>query len=193
MLSLSASQMNRTIKKKLDLLNSADRMEQHEAFLSIMAATDQPVTWAYDVWDRFVRQLTDPSNRQRAIAAQVLCNLAKSDPEHRILGDFDRLFEVTRDKRFVTARHALQSIWKVGAQGDHHLALVLKAFEKRFTECAKEKNRTLIRSDILKGMKRLHRDPGDARVERLAKRLLQLEEDRKYRKKYLLLWRRSDG
>ena len=185
--------MNRTIKRKLSQLNSADKMEQHEALLSIMAATENPVAWAYDVWDRFVRNLSDPNNRQRAIAAQVLCNLAKSDPEERILNDFAALFEVTRDKRVVTARHALQSIWKVGVAGDRHLKVVLKAFERRFVECANEKNRTLIRSDILKGMKKLHKDPDDARVERLAKKLIQLEMDRKYRKKYLLLWRRSGG
>ena len=185
--------MNRTIKRKLGQLNSADRMEQHEAFLSIMAATEHPVTWAYDVWDRFVRNLSDPNNRQRAIAAQVLCNLAKSDPEERILNDFAALFEVTRDKRSVTARQALQSIWKVGAVGDKHLKMVLKAFEQRFAECETEKNRALVRSDILKGMKKLHAGPDDSRVERVAKKLIQLEKDRKHRKKYLLLWRRTGG
>ena len=43
----------------------------------------------------------------------MLANLTKSDPEKRILKDFDALLSVTKDERFVTARHTMQSIWKV--------------------------------------------------------------------------------
>jgi len=54
-----------------------------------------------------VESLTHMDNHVRAIAAQVLCNLARSDPENRILKDFDALLAVTKDERFVTARHCL--------------------------------------------------------------------------------------
>lgn len=53
--------------------------------------------WAYDVWDALLRNLAHEDNHDRAIAAQVLCNLAKSDPESRMLRDFGDLFAVTRD------------------------------------------------------------------------------------------------
>jgi hypothetical protein len=166
-------------------------MEQHEAFLAISNATEQQVDWAYEVWDRFVRHMTDPKNRQRGVAAKILCNLAKSDPEHRIVHDFPQLMEVTCDKRIMTARKALQSIWRIGLEGDQELIMLLKAYEKRFKECSSEKNAALIRGDILRGMKSLHDVHEDSRVERLAKRLIQLESDRKQRKRFLLLWRKS--
>ena len=79
--------------------------------------TCKPVDWAYDLWNEVVENLSHKDNHNRAIAAQVLCNLAKSDPEGRILKDFDTLLAVTRDARFVTARHCLQALWKVGAAG----------------------------------------------------------------------------
>jgi hypothetical protein len=34
-----------------------------------------------------------------------------------MLGDFSDLMEVTNDNRFVTARHCLQSLWKIGMAG----------------------------------------------------------------------------
>jgi hypothetical protein len=62
--------------------------------------TNEEVDWAYEIWDLLKKDLTHPDNHQRAIAAQLLCNLAKSDPEGRILGDFFALMEVTKDNRF---------------------------------------------------------------------------------------------
>ena len=44
----------------------------------------------------------------------------KSDPENRILKDFDAVYNVTFDKRFVTARHCLQALWKIGVVGQAH-------------------------------------------------------------------------
>jgi hypothetical protein len=64
-----------------------------------------------------VETLRHKDNRRRAIAAQILCNLAKSDPKQRMLKDFDALLTVTKDERFVTARHCMQSLWKVGVAG----------------------------------------------------------------------------
>jgi hypothetical protein len=88
-------------------------------------ATEQPVTWAYDVWDELLQALQHKDNHRRAIAAQLLCNLAKIDPEKRMLRDFAALFAVTKDERFVTARHCLQSLWKVGAAGPAQQAMVV--------------------------------------------------------------------
>ena len=80
-----------------------DRRRQWAAFQQILDQTSQPVEWARDVWDELLKQLTDKSNRNRSIAAQVFCNLAKSDPSKRMLRDFPALFDVVNDERFVTA------------------------------------------------------------------------------------------
>ena len=83
--------MNKTTRTNLDNLWSDDRELQNKAFITILKATDKPVDWAYDAWDEVVANLSHKDNHNRAIAAQVLCNLAKSDPQGRILKDFDAL------------------------------------------------------------------------------------------------------
>src|SRR5215510_915489 len=101
-------------KKLLEDLRSSDPVRQNRAFQSLLKATDSPVDWAYEVWDDLLRTLADGNNRQRSIAAQVLSNLAKSDSQQRMLKDLSALLSVTKDARFVTARHCLQSLWKFG-------------------------------------------------------------------------------
>src|SRR4051812_13085506 len=108
-------------------LQAEDKDKQYEAFNYIIAATKEKVDWAYEVWDKLKKDLTDPNNHQRSRAAQFLCGLAKSDPEKRMLKDFLAVWEVTYDKKFVTARHTLQSIWKIGLAGTEQKQLVLKS------------------------------------------------------------------
>ncbi len=109
--------MDEVTRKNLDDLRSDDKEVQNKAFFAILEVTNQPVDWAYAVWDGMVKDLRHKDNHVRAIAAQVLCNLAKSDPEKRMLKDFDALLAVTKDERFVTARHCMQALWKVGVAG----------------------------------------------------------------------------
>ena len=109
--------MDRSTRTNFDNLWSQDRELQNKAFLFILEATDKPVNWAYEVWDQLVAGLSNKDNHVRAISAQVLCNLAKSDPKGRLLKDFGALLAVTKDERFVTARHCMQSLWKVGVAG----------------------------------------------------------------------------
>ena len=99
--------MNATLRASLDNLWSDDRALQNQAFLSVIKLTGHPVDWAYEVWDELLANLSHKDNHNRAIAAQVLCNLAKSDPGNRMLKDLPRLLAVTRDERFVTARHCM--------------------------------------------------------------------------------------
>ena len=108
--------MDNKTRKHLHHLRSEDRDLQNEAFTYILKQTEKPVDWAYDVWDQLVGGLRHKDNRVRAISAQVLANLAKSDPENRSQTDFPALMAVTKDEKFVTARHTLQSIWKVGLE-----------------------------------------------------------------------------
>lgn len=181
--------MQKTIQTNLANLRSPDGDKRFAAFTYILKVTDSRVGWAYEVWDEFVERLRDKDNHQRAIAAQVLCNLAKSDPDYRMAKDFSALLQVTKDERFVTARHCLQSIWKVGAAGKQQQRLVVDGLETRFRECISEKNCTLIRFDIIQGFKKLYEETGDEKLREKALQLIETEEDGKYRKKYAGVWR----
>ena len=174
---------------ELDKLWSEDRQLQNDAFSDILKVTDKPIDWAYEVWDELLANLTHKDNHNRAIAAQVLCNLAKSDPKNRMLKDFDRLLAVTKDERFVTARHCMQALWKVGVAGKKQQKVYMEGLENRFQECITEKNCTLIRYDILQSMRNVYDIVKDVRIKETALALIETEKDAKYRKKYASHWR----
>ena len=117
--------MNKITQTNLQNLWSEDRELQNKAFFYILEATDKPVDWAYEAWDELIENLNHKDNHNRAIAAQVLCNLAKSDPKNRMLKDFDALLAVTKDERFVTARHCMQALWKVGVAGEKQERIIV--------------------------------------------------------------------
>src|SRR5262245_61163337 len=100
--------MDKPIRTNLDNLWTENRDLQNKAFTYILKVTEEPVDWAYEAWDELLAELTNKDNHNRAIAAQVLCNLAKSDLKERMLKDFGKLLAVTKDERFVTARHCMQ-------------------------------------------------------------------------------------
>jgi hypothetical protein len=181
--------MDTKTRKHIDNLRSEERELQNQAFFHILEETEKPVDWAYEVWDELVAGLSHKDNHVRAISAQVLCNLAKSDPKNRMQKDFLALMEVTKDERFVTARHCLQSIWKVGASGKKMQEMVVEAFAERFRNCAMEKNCTLIRYDIIQGLKNLYDELKDEKIKEKALELIETEEDLKYRKKYASVWK----
>jgi hypothetical protein len=181
--------MDKILRTYFDNLYSEDRELQHTAFLSILDATDKPVYWAYEVWDEMVECLCHKNNRIRAIASQVLCNLAKSDPENKMFEDFEALLAVTKDEKFVTARHCLQSIWKVGAAGNKQQQLVVNGLEGRFQECVTEKHTTLIRYDIIQGLRNLYDEVENETIRDKALELIDTEKDLTYQKKYARLWK----
>ena len=78
---LNGENMDEKTRRRFEELFSSDREAQHEAFLHFLRLTEQPVTWAYEVWDELLEKLHDKDNHSRAIAAQLLCALAKSDPQ----------------------------------------------------------------------------------------------------------------
>lgn len=183
-------EMDKTIRKHLDKIRSEDGQSQNEAYHFLMAQTEKPVDWAYEAWDELVEGLTHRDNHVRAISSQLLANLGKSDPKGRMFRDFDKLLNVTKDEKFVTARHCLQNIWKVGLGGKNAQQLVMTGLEKRFRECAKEKNGTLIRYDILVGLRNLYEATTSSEIKEKALELIELEKDVKYRKKYASVWKR---
>lgn len=182
--------MDKTTRTNLDNLKSTDRELQNQAFYAVLEATNQPIDWAYAVWDDLVASLTDKDNHIRAIAAQVLCNLAKSDPENRMLNDFDRLLAVTKDERFVTARHCMQALWKVGVVGKPQQQIYLDGLEGRFNECITEKNCTLIRYDIIQSLRNVYDVTKDDTIHQSALAWIETEQDTKYRNKYAALWKK---
>lgn len=173
----------------LDDIRSADRQVQGAAFEALMAATDDPVDWADDGWDRLVVDLDHRDNRTRAIAAQVLCNLAESVDQERVLAVLPMLMEATYDERFVTARHCLQSLWKLGVTGQAQRDAYRQALTTRFDDARDEKSGTLVRADIVESLRRVHEATGDQASYDTAQRLIASEPDEKYRRKYTKLWK----
>ncbi|MCY8856330.1 hypothetical protein [Bacillus atrophaeus] len=181
--------MDSIIKTYFENLEAKDKNLQIEAFQNIINATKGKVDWAYEVWDQLLEWLTDPDNHRRARAAQFLAGLAISDPDKRMLRDFPALWEVTNDSKFVTARHSLQSIWKVGLAGPEQREMVLTYIIDRFKNGMNEKHYTLIRCDLIVGLRKLYDELKDEHIKKIAMELIESEEDSKYQKKYLSAWK----
>ena len=173
---------------------SADAERQGVAYQEMLTLTVEPVNWADSVMTDVFLQLSNTNNRNRSIAAQLLCRLAKSDGSKRILQDFQKLFSVVKDERFVTARHALQSMWMVACVGDQYQKEVLDSLKEWYFECVSHKNCTLIRYDIIESLRKIYDDVMDERIRALAADLIDQEKDNKYQKKYRTLWtKKSNG
>ncbi|MBK7451031.1 MAG: hypothetical protein IPJ47_17130 [Anaerolineales bacterium] len=181
--------MDKTIRIQLDNIRSADAKMQNKAYMSLMQEAEKPVDWAYEAWDELLDGLAHKDNHVRAISSQILANLGKSDPKGRMQKDFDKLLHVTRDEKFVTARHCMQNIWKVGLGGKKAQQLVVDGLEKRFHECINEKNCTMIRYDIQVSLHNLYNATTSSEIKEKALELIELEEDGKYKKKYLTVWK----
>ena len=182
--------MDKTIRTHLDNIRSEDGGLQNKAYNELMKKTEKPVDWAYEAWDELIEGLTHKDNHVRAISAQLLSNLAKSDPKGRMLKDFDKLLAVTKDERFVTARHCLQSLWKIGVVGKKQQKVLLDGLTFRYDECITEKNCTLIRYDIIVDFRNLYDVVKDEAIKEKALALIETEADLKYRKKYTDVWKK---
>jgi hypothetical protein len=183
--------MDSDIQTYFDNLNSPDKDLQYEAFNQIIAASEEKVDWANDVWDQLIQDLTHSNNHSRSRAAQFLCGLAKSDPENRMVDDFPKVWKVTFDEKFVTARHTLQSIWKIGLAGNEQKEMLIKNLIDRFLNSTQEKNYTLIRFDIIQGLRNLYDELQDEGIKLVALELIEKEENLKYKKKYAAVWKKS--
>jgi hypothetical protein len=181
--------MNPTIQRYFSDLESADKQAQYEAYQYLIEVTCTEVDWAYEVWDQLKDDLTDKDAHKRSRAAQFLSHLAISDPEKRLIDDFPKVWAVTKDPKFVTARHSLQSIWRIALAGPEQKELVMTHLVDRFKNCLDEKNYTLIRFDIQQNFRHLFDQLGDEEVKQLAMELIELEEEAKYQKKYKTVWK----
>ncbi|MEO8240794.1 MAG: hypothetical protein ABI832_00710 [bacterium] len=175
------------VARALDDLESGDRLAQGEVYATLQAASLAAGDWGPLVWDRLVVLLGHKDNRVRAIAGQALCWLARSIPAELALRDLAAIFAVTRDEKFVTARHVLQALWQVGRPPTLR-APVIDGLAARYRNCVDEKNATLLRYDILCGLRRLFDATGDLRAKDISMQMIPLEADLKYRKKYQTVW-----
>ena len=182
--------MDKIIRTHLDNIRSEDGQIQFKAYDHLMKVTEQPVDWAYEAWDEIVEGLTHKDNHVRAITSQILTHLAKSDPKGRIFKDYEKLLNVTKDERFVTARHCMQSLWNVAVVGKKHQKLYMDGMEKRFKECVTEKNGKLIRYDILVSMRNVYNQVGDETIRENAQALIVSEKDVKNHKKDAGVWKK---
>ncbi len=181
--------MDAQVQRFFEDLESKDKGIQYEAYKNLLTVTKKEVDWAYEVWDQLLQDLTDRDNHKRSRAAQFLAHLAISDPKKKMLNDFPKLWEVTKDPKFVTARHSLQSIWRVGLAGDEQQKLLIDSFTYRFTNFLDEKNDTLIRYDIIQGLRHLYDEVERVEIKQIALDLIAKEENSKYQKKYATVWR----
>ncbi len=181
--------MDKIIKTYFENLRDENKDVQYEALMKLFDITKKKVDWAYEVWDAMLKDIKEGDNHQRSRAAQFLCNLAKSDPKKRILKDFPTVWSVTKDKKFVTARHSLKSIWKIALAGTEQKELVLITLADRFITSTDEKNYTLIRYDIIESLRKLYDEIKDEQVKHLALDLIEKEKDQKYKKKYASVWK----
>jgi hypothetical protein len=171
--------MDKATRTDWDNLRSQDGETRYQAFMRLLEITENSVDWTYEVWGELIANLSHKDNHQRAIAAQLLSNLARSDPKRIMLKDFSALLAVTRDEHFVTARHCLQSLWKIGAVGKKHRTMVVEGLATRFADCGPEKNCTLIRYDIIQGLRTLYDAVGDEKVREKALELIETEQNLK--------------
>lgn len=181
--------MDTEVKEAFVKSEHGNKQERYEAYQYILEATEHEVDWAYEVWDELLESLSHKDNHQRSRAAQYLSNLAGSDPDKRMIADFDKLWLVTRDEKFVTARHSLQSVWKVGMAGPEQREMVMRYMSDRFIDCTEEKNYTLIRSDIIQNMRHLYDRLEDEQIKNTAFDLIEQVEEPAYKKKYSAIWK----
>lgn len=183
--------MDRKVAALLADRDSGDRDAAYQALVTLFRMTEEPVDWAYQVWDQLVADLAHRDGHKRAFSAQLLCRLAVSDPEERILQDFPKLESVLRDEKPVTARHTLQSLWRVGLGGAEQRAMVMTALEKRFRQCEGEKGATVVRTDVVTALGRLYKSTHDEAVEARVNALIESEPEEKFRKKQQAAWRKA--
>lgn len=162
---------------------------QGDSYRYLLEQTDQKVEWAYEVWDDLLELLRSQENRARSISGQLLCNLAKNDVKDRMKQDFETLIAATKDKSFVTARHILQSLWKVGIARKQLTEIVVSGLSQRYMDCENERNGTLIRYDIIINLRKMFDALKYENIKEKALGLIEKEQEEKYKKKYLKEWK----
>lgn len=161
---------------------------EYEPFL---VSLESPVDWAYELWSPILQAFTSPDNHLRSLAGQAFCRLALSDPEGRFAQDLEALLTLTCDSRFVTARHVIQSLWRIGLGGELHRKLLLTVVRRRWSLTMAEKNSNLVQSDLIGVLGTLYSRGSNRELENLAQELINSITDSVQHKKLLAAWKKT--
>jgi hypothetical protein len=173
--------MNASIQGLYQDTKSVDDQIRLKAFTGLLAMSEHPVDWVYEIWDDLISRLKDPNSYQRTIALMLLCNLVKSDSQCRIRHILPEILSHTKDEKFITSRQCIQTVWKIAIYQPVLRDEVVQHLAKRFTECANEKHANLLRLDMIQSLRKIDRE-GD--LKDLIESLITSETDEKYRVSY---------
>ncbi len=173
--------MNTSIQESYQDTKSPDDQIRLKAFTGLLALSEHPVDWVYEVWDDLISRLRDPNSYQRAIALMLLCNLAKSDSQCRIGQVLPEILSHTKDEKFITSRQCIQSVWKIAVYQPMVRDEVVHHLTNRFNECANEKHANLLRLDMIQSLRKI--DKG-GNLKELIDSLIASEPEEKHRASY---------
>lgn len=176
------------VESHIENILSKRQGARYDSYISLLDETNKKVTWAYRYWDKLEELLTEGDDHQRSIAAQLLANLTKSDPEGRMSKTLLKLIEETKDERFVSAHHTLQCLWKVGIENEELESILLDGLIDRYVECENEKNFTLIRYDIHLVLRKVYDVSDSHEIITTAKEFIFEEEDPQFKRKLEKVW-----
>jgi len=165
-------------------LASADDQLRLHALRTLLAITEQPVDWVYEVWDEMTARLGNENSYQRSIGIMLLCSLTRSDHQDRLGGVLDNLLAHTRDEKFITSRQCIQHVWKIAAACPQHRQRVIGHLEQRFRECGAENHYNLLRLDVIQALKSAADQLNDPALLERARSLADEESEPAYRKQY---------
>jgi hypothetical protein len=185
--------MNDRIQALFEARASSDKDAAKQATAELMALAEKPVDWSYEVWEQTVGDLSHKKGSERAFAAQLLSRLAMSDPEKRILKDFDKLAVVLFDEKPTAARQAVQSLWRVGLAGQQQRDCVLDALTKRYEISGPDKHGAIARTDTIAALANLARETGDTAVVEKALDLIASEPVVKAQRRQRSAWNKVIG
>ena len=173
------------ISKLLDNLTFHERDVQFNSIEELIKHVKEPVDWTYSVWEQLIKALTYKNALVRAQAVQILCALAAtSDPEERVLEDFQKIWAITYDEEMIVSLQSLQSIWQIGLAGQVQRDLVVSHLARRFHACTNEKQPTTIRYEVITSLKKLFDKTDDSMLLPILKNLINQEQDVSVQKKY---------
>jgi len=176
--------------KKLDALfislAGKEDNARYAAFKELCKMTEEKADWIYDKIYQLAEKLDSGNSYQRNIGFILLANLSKSDAEKRIPEFSNRLFNALDDEKFITARLAIQNVWKFAVGLSELKKEVLSALKSAYYEnrhLATHPN--LIRGDVILSLRNIYDFYKDEDILNEVKKMIEVENDLKTKKALL--------
>jgi hypothetical protein len=106
-----------------------------------------------------------------------------------VLDDLDHLVSATYDERFVTARHVLSEMWRVGLTEASARGALVDKLAERSANATSERNAALVRYDIVCCLRGLFAETADSKVQQSAAALIAGEIEPSTAAKMRRAWR----